>query len=296
MDMIIDCDPGLDDAVAIALAASSSGLDITAITTVAGNAPIETTTRNALDTVAALELDVPVYRGSARPLAAEPRYGTELWGGDGSLGLEPSERVPSGDALIYLASALDRGAPRSLTLCPIGPLTNIATVLRARPARAAAIDRMIVMGGAFNGGNVTPEAEFNIWFDPHAAAYVFDADIPAVVVPYDLTQHVVVDAGRIARLAAAKTRAARMCGALLPLAGSDSHPRSIHDACTIGSLLWPALFTGESGVVSVDCDSGADYGRTRFRPADRGRHRVLTQVDRDALLDALVEALARTDR
>jgi purine nucleosidase len=290
--VIIDCDPGLDDAVAIALACIAPTIDIDAITTVAGNASIETTTRNALDTIAALGIDVPVYRGAARPLAAEPHFGTSLWGGDGSLGLPVAHTAQTGDAIGFLGAMLDRAAPRSITLCPIGPLTNLALTLRERPARAAAIAEMIIMGGAFHGGNVTATAEFNIWFDPLAAAEVFAADIPAVVVPYDLTQHVVVNEARIAQLARAKTAAARMCATLLPLAGSDSHPSSIHDACTIGWLLWPDLFTSETGFVSVDCAAGDDFGRTRLRSETGGRHRVLTGVRREPFLDAMVATLS----
>ncbi|MEX2200571.1 MAG: nucleoside hydrolase [Dongiaceae bacterium] len=290
--VIIDCDPGLDDAVAIALACMAPTIDIDAITTVAGNAPIETTTRNALDTIAALDMDVPVYRGAARPLIADPQFGTALWGGDGSLGLPPAARLQTGDAIEFLGAALDRAAPRSIALCPIGPLTNLALVLRERPARAAAIAEMIVMGGAFHGGNVTATAEFNIWFDPLAAAEVFAADIPAVIVPYDLTQHVVVDEARIVQLGRADTAAARMCAALLPLAGSDSHPSSIHDACTIGWLLWPHLFASQTGIVSVDSTAGDDFGRTRLRTEPAGRHRILTSVRLEPFLDAMVATLS----
>ncbi|MEX1108995.1 MAG: nucleoside hydrolase, partial [Dongiaceae bacterium] len=124
MPLIIDCDPGLDDAVAIALAAAAPKIDIAAITSVAGNANIDMTTGNALAIVAALGLDIPVYRGAASPLAGQPRYGTALWGGDGSLGLTPSRNAIAGDAIEFLGAALDRAAPRSVTLCPIGPLTN----------------------------------------------------------------------------------------------------------------------------------------------------------------------------
>ena len=290
--LIIDCDPGLDDAVAIALASVAPMLAIDAITTVAGNAAIDVTTRNALDTIAALDVDVPVYRGAARPLAADPQFGTVLWGGDGALGLPPAHTVSAGDAIGFLGTTLDRATPRSITLCPIGPLTNLALVLHARPARAGAIAEMIVMGGAFHGGNVTATAEFNIWFDPHAAADVFAADIPAIVVPYDLTQHVVFDAARIAQLGGAATAAAQTCASLLPLAGSDSHPSSIHDACTIGWLLWPELFASETGCVSVDSAAGDDFGRTRFRADPAGRHRILTGVDRERFLDAMVAALS----
>ncbi len=154
------------------------------------------------------------------------------------------------------------------------------------------IARLVIMGGAFRGGNVTEHAEFNIWFDPPAAARVFDAPCHAVLVPYDLTQHLVIGTDRIARLAKAVTPAARMAAKLLPLAGSDNHPSSIHDAATIGWLLWPELFDSETGTVSVVCREGAENGRTLFEADPDGRHRVLTAIDRDAFLDRMMATLA----
>lgn len=289
--IIIDCDAGMDDAVAIALAAAAPSLSIEAITSVAGNCSILTTTENSLATVEALGLDVPVYRGDAGPKDAARRHGTILWGGDGSLGLPVARTKPAGDAIDYLTRRLE-GAPRgSVTLCPIGPLTNLAILFDRRPDLADRVARLIVMGGAFHGGNVTEHAEFNIWFDPPAAKRVFETACPAIIVPYDLTQHIIVGAAAIARLAQATTPAARLAAKLLPLAGSESHPSSIHDAATIGWLLWPELFDSEIGVVSVIDDDGDQFGRTLLRPDPDGRHRVLTGVDRDVFIDRMVETL-----
>jgi purine nucleosidase len=290
MKIIIDCDTGMDDAIAIALA--SAALELEAITTVAGNAPIAITTANTLAVVAALRLDVPVWRGHAGPEGSLHRFGTVLWGGDGGLGLPPADGAPAGEATEFLVARLAAATPASVTLSPIGPLSNIAALLDRRPELADRIARLVVMGGAFDGGNVTEHAEFNIWFDPPAAARVFESEIPATIVPYDLTRHIVVDAARIARLARATTPAARLAARLLPLAGTDNHPSSIHDAATVGWLLWPELFDSETGTVSVVCRQDAEIGRTLFEPDPDGRHRVLTAVDREAFLGRMIAMLA----
>ncbi len=289
--IIIDCDAGMDDAVAIALAAAAPSLMLEAVTTVAGNCSIDMTTANSLATVAALDLEVPVWRGAAGPMGGAERYGTALWGGDGSLGLPAARQAPAGDAIEYLTRRLETAPAGSVTLCPIGPLTNLAILFDRRLDLVDRIARLIVMGGAFQGGNVTEHAEFNIWFDPPAAKRVFEAPCPAVIVPYDLTRHIVVDAAQIALLAHATTPAARMAAMLLPLAGSDNHPSSIHDAATIGWLLWPELFDSETGIVSAIAQKGDEFGRTLFHPDPDGRHRVLTAVDRDAFIDRMIEAL-----
>ncbi len=131
-----------------------------------------------------------------------------------------------------------------------------------------------------------------MWFDPPAAKRVFETKCPAVIVPYDLTQHIIVSAAAIARLAKGTTPAARLAAKLLPLAGSESHPSSIHDAATVGWLLWPELFDSAVGVVSVIDDGGDEFGRTLLRPDPDGRHRVLTGVDRDIFIDRMVETLS----
>ena len=289
--IIIDCDACMDDAIAIALAAAAPSLAIEAITSVAGNCPIATTTGNSLAAIEALGLDVPVYRGDAGPKDAAQRHGIALWGGDGSLGLTAARTKPAGDAVDYLTRRLERAAPGSVTLCPIGPLTNLAILFDRRPDLVDRVAQLVVMGGAFHGGNVTEHAEFNIWFDPPAAKRVFETACKAVIVPYDLTQHIIVDAAAIARLAHATTPAARLAAKLLPLAGSDSHPSSIHDAATIGWLLWPELFDSEIGVVSTIAREGDEFGRTLFRPVPNGRHRILTGVRRDVFIDRMIQTL-----
>jgi purine nucleosidase len=290
--IIIDCDPGLDDAVAIALAAASNQLNVQAITTVAGNASIDMVTENAVALCEALGVAAPVYRGSEGPLLREPRHGTTLWGGDGSLGLRRATGAASEGAVARLERLLEAAGERSVAICPVGPLTNIARLFNARPELASKVARLVVMGGALGEGNVTPHAEFNIWFDPHSAAAVFAADIPAVLIPYDVTRKVVIEGPHVERLRRAQSAPARVCAELLPLAGMNSHPSSIHDACVIGYLLWPELFQCERGKVEVIMD-GEEEGRTRLTPHAAGWHQVATSLDLQTFLDRLVEELVR---
>ena len=197
----IDCDPGLDDAVAIALAACAPELEIAALSVVAGNAALERTLDNALSVTAALGLKVPVHAGADRPLRVKPQLGTEIWGGNGSLNPKRPRRSASPESAADALVRIMKNAPdHSLLLCCLGPLTNLATVLQREPALSAKIDRLLLMGGARGNGNVTTAAEFNIWFDPQAAKRVFDADLNTVVVPYDLTRTVMIGAPHIQML------------------------------------------------------------------------------------------------
>lgn len=289
--LLIDCDPGLDDAVAIALAAASPAITLEAITTVAGNAGIDMVTRNALSVCEALGLEAPVYRGSARALEVEPRTSAMLWGGDGDLGLPEARSGDSGDAVEHLARILALAPPGSLTLCPIGPMTNIARAIGREPAAARGLGHVVAMGGALGKGNATPHAELNIWVDPHAAARVFEADLPLTLIPLDLTRRVVAGASHLEALRGASGRAAGLCARLLPMAGENSHPSSIHDACAVGYLLWPELFHVDEGEITVVTE-GSEEGRTRFRRVAGGRHRVAVGLNVEPFLERLVATLA----
>ena len=151
--IVIDCDPGLDDTVALALAAASPELAITAVTTVAGNATIERVTDNALSACATLGLRSPVFSGSSRPLRLKAGYATEIWGGDGSLGLKrPRRGAVSESAFDYLARTLRQAADHSVLFCLLGPLTNLAQLLHREPGLAAKIDRLMIMGGGTGQG------------------------------------------------------------------------------------------------------------------------------------------------
>jgi inosine-uridine nucleoside N-ribohydrolase len=295
--IIIDCDPGLDDIVALALAAASPELAIAAITTVAGNAPIERVTDNALSACATLGVKSPVFAGSDRPLRLKPGYATEVWGGDGGLGLKrPRRGAVSESAFDYLVRTLAQAADHSVLMCLLGPLTNLAHLLLKEPALAAKIDRLMIMGGALGKGNATASAEFNIWFDPHAARQAFASRIPMVVATLDLTRSVVMGKAHRRRLARANKPAANLTSRMLSLADDTGHSGALHDATVIACLIWPDLFSMDHGQFTVETEEGPARGQIHFRAGD-GNHILLTAVDVDRLLDLMTgRLLGKTEK
>lgn len=273
---LLDCDPGLDDAVALALAtASPDAFEVVGVATVAANAPIDIVTGNAERVMDRLGCICPLFQGAAQPLKIKARHSTDLWGGDGRLALEAPARPPHrADLATYRKLAVTADV-----VCAIGSLTNIAGLIEAghRPKR------LVIMGGALGRGNATPHAELNIWADPHAAAIVFASGVPITLVPLDITRSLIVPEDVTLALAAARTPSAQLVAKLLPYAGKNAQPRAIHDAAVIAFLLWPALFRTEPGQVSVITE-GLEEGRTVFfSPAPAGPHEVLTEVVRDDL-------------
>lgn len=291
--IIIDCDPGLDDAVAIALAVASPELKLAAITTVAGNAEIDRVTTNALAVVKALKLKTPVHRGCARPLVMPtPRTSALLWGGDGDLELDAGGKAHRDHAVVRLIRHLE-ACGGGATLVAIGPLTNIAVLLTMRPDLTPKIGELVIMGGGFSGGNASPHAELNIWVDPHAAHAVFASGVPIVLAPLDITRPLIVPPAVVAELSQSKARPAQLVARLMPLVGIESHPSSIFDAATIAWLLWPDIFKAKRGTVTVDLDPGARLGETRLAPGSRGPHRVLTAVSERRFFERFTAALAQ---
>ncbi|MEZ5923398.1 MAG: nucleoside hydrolase [Hyphomicrobiaceae bacterium] len=278
--LIIDCDPGLDDAVAIALAHSAPEIELTAVTTVAGNAGIETVTRNALGIVAALGGGVPVHRGCGQSLVLPPpRTSAALWGGDGDLHLAARGKPDAEHAVTRLIRHIEASRRSGAAIVAIGPLTNLAVVLTMRPDLRSRIGVIVVMGGGIDHGNATPKAELNIWVDPHAAHSVFASGVPVVLAPLDITEPLRVPPDVVAELAKSKARPAKLVARLMPLAGLESHPASIYDAATIAWLLWPDLFKAKPGRITVDLDPGARLGQTTFKSSTSGAHLLLTAVD-----------------
>lgn len=287
--LIIDCDPGLDDAVAIALALASPQLGLAALVTVAGNAGIDRVTRNALAILQALGASIPVYRGHGRSLAGHIRLGISRWGGTGDLGLPESLQDAAAVSSDDYMGLIEAG---SATIAAIGPLTNIAALLAAHPRARNHIERLVIMGGNFEAGNPDPAAEFNIWADPFAARSIFESALPATIVPLDVTRSLVVAPAMGHRLLRGSGPSANLFRSLLALIGQPGHPAALHDACAIGWLLWPDLFTGERGTVMVATGSGARQGETRLLPDPSGPHLVLRQINRDMVLERLLDRLA----
>ncbi len=270
--IIIDTDPGQDDAIAILTALGSpEELDVIGITTVGGNVPLDLTTKNALMMVElAKRTDVPVVAGHPGPrgrrlVTAEYVHGET--GLDGVGRPDPTITVAPGFAPDFIIEQLE--THDTITLCPLGPLTNIADVLEQRPDLAAKVEQIVLMGGGhFEGGNVTPVAEFNIYVDPAAAATVFASGIDIVVMPLDVTHKARTSPARIAAFRDQGTDATISAAGMLSFAerfdieryGFEGGP--LHDPCVIAYLLEPDIFTGRLCNVEIETESRLTRGTT----------------------------------
>lgn len=301
--LILDTDPGIDDAFAMAMLAGLPALDLLAVTTVFGNADVETTTRNAANLCRQLGLDVPLYRGAATPLVRPRGPGAPHVHGHHGLGDIISPAIPafphgSPDAAEIIAS-LVRAHPRRVTLLAIGPLTNLALALRLDPTIADLVEEVVVMGGAFGTdgrwGNVTPTAEANIHNDPHAAAIVLSAPWRVTLVGLDVTARCILSTARATDLRRAGGMGALLwdlsrfyAAAYARYDGVDGC--CLHDVAALALLASPDLFTYRSGRVAVTVD-GPEAGRTRLIPDPMGRHRVCMEVDADRLVNLFLSAV-----
>ena len=271
--IIIDTDPGQDDAVAILLALASPELDLLGITVVAGNVPLAWTQKNARRVCElAGRPDVRVYAGASRPMLRPLVTAEHVHGNTGLNGPElpePTMPLQAQHAVDFLIEEIQRQPAGSVTLCTLGALTNIALALQRAPEIAARIQQIVLMGGGFSeGGNITPAAEFNIYVDPHAAQLVFSSGIPLVVMPLDVTHQVLTTRKRLDAIAALGTPVAQATVALLEFFerydeekyGSDGGP--LHDPCVIAYLLQPALFQGRHCNVEIETSSELTMGMT----------------------------------
>jgi pyrimidine-specific ribonucleoside hydrolase len=304
--VVLDCDPGHDDALAIALACGSPGLEVLGITTVGGNAGIDRTTDNALRVLTLLgRTDIPVARGAERPLVAEPVVQRRFHGESGIDGAElPEAAVPAvpGSAIELLA-AIVRTAPRPITLVPTGPLTNVALFLRAFPGLRDGIAAISLMGGSLGAGNTTASAEFNVWQDPEAAAIVFDSGLPILMSGLDVTHQALVLPEDVARLEALGTRTGRVFADLMRFFAIHHRDRygwagpPVHDAVAVGVLAAPWLVERRRMRVDVQLGDGLTRGRTVGDEEGIGGRppnaEVCVAIDRPAFIDLVVEALAR---
>ncbi len=306
--IIIDTDPGQDDAVAILLALGSSELEVAGITAVAGNVPLGLTEKNARKICElAGRPDVKVYAGAVRPLmrplvTAEHVHGRT--GLDGPDLPEPTMKLQEQHAVDFIVETLMREAAGTITLCPLGPLTNVALALIREPRIAPRIREIVLMGGGFfEGGNMTPTAEFNIYVDPHAADVVFRSGVPIVMMPLDVTHKALTTARRIDAFRKLGTKVGDATVALLDFFerfdeqkyGTDGGP--LHDPCVIAYLVEPGLFKGRDCNVTVETASELTMGMTVidwWGVTDRPRNaRVMRDIDADGFFALLVERLGR---
>jgi purine nucleosidase len=269
--IIMDCDPGVDDAVALAMViASPDGLDLIGVTTTYGNVGIEHTTNNALRVLEWLGSDVPVHSGATRSLLS-PRVDASQYHGESGLeapALAPATRSPaSADGIGYLIDTLmSRDEP--VTVVATGPLTNIALALRLEPRIVGRIDELVVMGGSTDFGNDSPAAEFNMMCDPHAAQMVFTSDLPVVMFGLNTTHQVIASPQENAALRAIGNESSAVFADIMTtfestyLEAYGFAGAAMHDPCTIAYLLDPGIFTFRSMHVEVDTNPGISFGRT----------------------------------
>jgi len=306
--VIIDCDPGHDDALAILLAlAAPQELQVLAITAVAGNVPLALTEKNARKVCElAGRPDVPVYAGCAQPLVRELVTAEYVHGRTGLDGPElPEPRMPleethAVDAIVDLLRVHPAG---TVTLCPTGPLTNVAMALRKAPEIAPRIREIVLMGGAIGLGNVTPAAEFNIYVDPHAAEVVFEAGVPLVMHGLDLTHQALLTPDRLQAIRRIGTPLSRTVVELLEFYSLYDQTRCgrpgapLHDPCVIAYLLAPQLFRGRACRVAIETRGEHTLGRTvvdwHGRTKGPPNALVIADLDADGFFALLTERLAR---
>lgn len=304
--LIIDCDPGVDDAIALLLAfAARDAFDILGVTTLAGNVDAALTAQNAC-TIRALagREEVPVFAGATQPLLATRADAGHFHGSNGLGDLSfaaPGKGIEAQPAVRFLIDALSSAAPNSISLAVLGPLTNIALALRAAPACARALREIVIMGGARSeGGNITASAEFNLYADPHAAAIVYGSGLPIVAIGLDATHQVRTTPARMAALAALSSAPARAAVELLRfsedverrLAACEGAP--LHDPAIIAYLIAPDLFETVPARIEVETASPLTRGHTavEFRLTEPSATRWVTSVDADGVFDLLTQRLA----
>lgn len=299
--IVIDTDPGLDDAVALWLAlASPDRLDIAAVTATGGNVGLALTLRNACAIVGLSGRAVPVHEGADRPLIGRRREAAHVHGADGLGAVTLPEGPPPAPGLAADAiRAILREAEAPVTLVGIGPVTNLALALATEPALAARVDEIVLMSGAAGEGNITPYAEFNAASDPEALAILLASGPIVTFATLDLTAQALVTPARLASLRAARGgRCLAAAASLLEAVpeqgryGRLGGGKPVHDACAIAWMVAPALFTFEDRAARVEL-TGDARGRTMFEASETPNARLLTTIDADGFFRLLGERLAR---
>ena len=306
--IIIDTDPGQDDAVAILLALASPELDVLGIAAVAGNVPLALTQANARRLCElARRPDMKVFAGCPRPMVRPLVTGEAVHGKTGMDGADlppPTMKLQPRHAVDWIVDTLLAAGDDEITLCALGPLTNIALAMVKEPRILPKIREIVIMGGGFfAGGNITPAAEFNVYVDPHAAHVVFGCGRPIVLMPLDLTRQTITTPERLARIAAIGTPVGRCLTGMLGFYsrsdvdryGAEGSP--LHDPCVIAYLLKPGLFTGKRVHVDIEIQAETTMGMTVmdwWAATDRAPNcTVMHHIDAAGFFDLLIDRLAR---
>ena len=302
--ILIDCDPGHDDAIALLLALASPEVELLGVTTVSGNQTLDKTTANA---IRVLEFvghgDVPVAAGADRPLVRERSVAAHVHGESGLDGpaLPPPGKAPEAEHAVDFLAGRILGASEPVTLVPVGPLTNVGLLLARYPEVAQNLREVVVMGGAIAEGNVTPAAEFNIWADPEAAQRVFSSGLDVTMIGLDVTHKALLMPERVEELRSAG-RVGSVAAELFDfyhrfhaqIYGLEGSP--IHDALAVAQVLRPELVETLERNVEIDCDSELCRGRTVVdlwrRTGREPNAHVGVGVDADGFIDLLVERIS----
>lgn len=301
--VIIDTDPGHDDAIALMIALASPELDIRGLTIVAGNNTIENNTNNALRVLEHFNSSVKVYQGASKPLVQLQELPEDIHGKSGMDGTSLPDlcngRCEAINAVQFMENELKSSTER-IKIIAIGPLTNIATLLVAAPEVKDKIDEIVIMGGAALGGNKTPTSEFNIWQDPEAAHVVFSSGIPLIMCGLDVTYKSSLDEADVARIGAIANKASKLAEEILTFYGKAVALRgnqgiAIHDAVAVAKVLRPELFQSALYNVVIDLDGRYTRGCTVTDLDDvTGAHKnveVVLDVDRTGFVDFMIESL-----
>ncbi|MEG2810984.1 MAG: pyrimidine-specific ribonucleoside hydrolase RihA [Clostridium sp.] len=302
--IIIDCDPGHDDAIALVLAFASEKLDVKGVTIVGGNQTLDKTLTNALKVLSFAGIDVPIAKGADRPIMRDLIIAPEVHGETGLDGPDLGEATlkPVDMEAVELIAKIASESNEKITLVPTGALTNIARFLLAYPQLKEKIEMISLMGGAADLGNWTPSAEFNILVDPEAAKIVFESGIPIVMSGLDVTHRALIFKEDIERIRNVGNKVAVMVAELMDFfekfhmdMGFEGSP--LHDPCAVAYLIDPSIFTGKMCNVEVETEGEFTLGSTvtdYMGVTNKVKNtNVLFDVDREKFVDMLVEAVKK---
>ena len=301
--VILDCDPGHDDAVAIMMAAKHPKIELLAVTVVAGNQTLEKTTTNALNICQHLGLDVPVYKGMCRPMVREQRIADDIHGEtglDGPVFAPLTKTAEDKHAVNYIIDTILNSAG-DITIVPTGPLTNVGMAMRFEPKIVPKIKEIVLMGGGYNLGNVTPAAEFNILADAEAAHVVFSSGVPVVMMGLDITNQVQCVPSTVARMNKINNAASKLFDDMMSFVmitqnkvfGLEGSP--LHDPTCIAWLIDPSCIELKEMHTEIELRSEKCYGRTIcdyfFVTGNKPNSKVAVAIDYDKFWDIVEECL-----
>ncbi|MEM5518218.1 nucleoside hydrolase [Henriciella sp. AS95] len=303
--IILDCDPGLDDAVAILIAvAASDRLELIGITTVAGNVPAKLTLRNAriIRELAGVGRELPICGGASIPILRDPVTAEDFHGSTGLGNIDfpkPKLRASRQHAVNFLVKTLRATKGFPATLVVTGPMTNVALAYLMAPDLVDGLKEIVIMGGAdTEGGNITPHAEFNVFADPHAAAVVFGMDVPIRVLNLDVTHQIRASDDDVERVRALGSKEAMAAADLLAASNrleenEKGRKAPLHDPSTILAILRPDLFEGRQARVSVVTEPGERFGKTVPEYREDGNVLWYDKADAEAVFSEMLGQLGR---